>query len=146
VNLLKTAFVACMAVALTGCATVTRGRTQDFVINTVPSGANARLSTGETCVTPCTLRRPRNEEFSVTISKDGFETTTVMVDHRTGGGGGTAMAGNVLIGGLIGAGVDAASGATQDLYPNPLEVNLVRVQPNASPAATTPEANGQPTS
>ncbi len=124
------------ATALAGCATITRGTSQDFVINTSPSGANVQLSSGETCVTPCTLRRQRNEEFTVTITKDGFETSTHMIDHRTGGGGGTAMAGNVLIGGLIGAGVDASSGATQDLFPNPLEVTLVRVAPAP---ATVPE-------
>jgi hypothetical protein len=35
------------------------------------------------------------------------------------------MAGNVLIGGIIGVGVDAASGATKSLRPNPVHVHLV---------------------
>ncbi|WP_246251740.1 hypothetical protein [Parasulfitobacter algicola] len=39
-------------------------------------------------------------------------------------GGAAGMAGNVLIGGVIGIGVDAATGATQNLEPNPVMVNL----------------------
>jgi hypothetical protein len=35
------------------------------------------------------------------------------------------MAGNVLFGGIIGAGVDAATGATKGLKPNPLNVKLI---------------------
>jgi hypothetical protein len=34
------------------------------------------------------------------------------------------MAGNVLLGGIIGAGVDVATGAMLDLVPNPLVVKL----------------------
>lgn len=40
---------------------------------------------------------------------------------------GTAgMIGNVVFGGVIGVGVDATSGATLDLYPNPVRVTLKR--------------------
>ena len=35
------------------------------------------------------------------------------------------MAGNILFGGLIGAAVDAGSGAMYDLKPNPVEVTLM---------------------
>ena len=35
------------------------------------------------------------------------------------------MAGNVLVGGLIGAAIDAGSGAMNDLRPNPVRVKLV---------------------
>lgn len=34
------------------------------------------------------------------------------------------MAGNVLVGGIIGAGVDAGTGAMLDLTPNPAHVDL----------------------
>lgn len=57
--------------------------------------------------------------------------------HRTAGAGGAGMAGNVILGGLIGAAVDANSGATQDLVPNPLTVHLTPVAPVATPAAAT---------
>jgi hypothetical protein len=42
------------------------------------------------------------------------------------GGGGAGMAGNVIFGGLIGAGVDATSGALKKLEPNPVVIQLVK--------------------
>ena len=46
-------------------------------------------------------------------------------EHRFyGGAGGAAMAGNVLIGGVIGAGVDSVTGAAKVLSPNPLKIEL----------------------
>lgn len=38
--------------------------------------------------------------------------------------GGAALAGNVLVGGIIGLGVDAATGASKELTPNPVRVTL----------------------
>jgi hypothetical protein len=60
----------------------------------------------------------------VTISKLGYEKQTVQIVPQIGGGGGAGMAGNIVFGGVIGAGVDVASGAMYDLKPNPLFVTL----------------------
>jgi len=46
------------------------------------------------------------------------------VTHKTAGSGAAGVAGNVILGGVIGLGVDAVTGASQDLVPNPLEVTL----------------------
>ncbi|WP_233145023.1 hypothetical protein [Paracoccus yeei] len=46
------------------------------------------------------------------------------VTNRVSGGGGAAMAGNVLVGGIIGAGVDAGTGAMLELVPNSVKVQL----------------------
>lgn len=40
------------------------------------------------------------------------------------GAGAAGMAGNVILGGVNGAGVDAATGATKRLVPNPVRVTL----------------------
>lgn len=109
----------------TGCATVTRGTTEAMIIETDPAGANVVLSTGETCMTPCTLEKKRKDGFDVTIEKAGFESVEVKVVSQTATAGATGMAGNVIVGGLIGMAVDAGSGATKELSPNPLQVKLV---------------------
>lgn len=57
--------------------------------------------------------------------------------HRTAGAGGAGMAGNVILGGLIAAAVDANSGATQDLVPNPLVVHLTPAVATAQPVAAS---------
>ena len=124
---------------LAGCATITRGTNQNFVVESTPSEANVKLSTGQTCVTPCTLRMKRKSEFAVTISKDGYQTQETHVHGIMKGGGGAALAGNAIFGGLIGAGVDASNGSLMNLKPNPLQVTLV---PNSSaPAATAAPAD-----
>ena len=133
-----------LALAAAGCATITRGQHQAFTVETEPSGAHVSTSLGLTCdATPCTFPRvARESEFSVTITKPGYRTWTGNVSHSTAGSGAAGMAGNVILGGLIGAAVDANSGATQDLVPNPLHVTLeaevtpaAAVAPEAAPAA-----------
>jgi hypothetical protein len=54
-------------------------------------------------------------------------------------GGTMGLAGNAVVGGLIGMAVDVGSGATQDLVPNPL---VVQLNPIEAPAvvASTPDA------
>lgn len=111
-----------------GCATVTRGTTEAFVVETEPAGASVTLSTGERCKSPCTLTKKRKDSFMVTIELDGYETVQTQVQSQVAGGGAAGMAGNVIVGGIIGMGVDAASGATKELVPNPLRVKLVPVK------------------
>lgn len=113
-----------LIVSTTGCATITRGTNEAFSIQTTPPGADARLSNGLSCETPCSVKVKRRGDFVVTISKDGYETVNASVTSSVDGGGAAGMAGNVILGGLIGAGVDAGTGAMHSHKPNPLEVTL----------------------
>lgn len=114
-----------LTVLATGCASITRGTTDAFATQSTPSGATVSLSNGLTCVTPCAMELPRKHGFSVTFTLDGYKTLTTNVVPRQAGAGSAGMAGNIIFGGLIGAAVDAGSGAMKDLYPNPLVVTLV---------------------
>jgi len=107
---------------LTSCATITRGVHEKLRIESDPSGANVVLSTGEKGITPATFVEKRRDSFTVTVSKPGYAAQTVTVKSKAGGTGATAMAGNVLLGGAIGMGVDAGTGAYNSLYPNPVSV------------------------
>lgn len=112
-----------------GCATVTRGTTQAFTVESTPIGATVSFSNGERCETPCTLTLKRKHPVAVEICKSGYAPVTTQIVSQISGAGGTAMAGNVLVGGLIGAGIDAGSGAMKDLRPNPLKVELIEEAP-----------------
>jgi hypothetical protein len=111
-----------------GCASITRGTTETFIVESDPLGADVRLSSGETCKTPCTLTKKHNDKFMVFITKKDYEPVEVAVSHKTCDAGAAGMAGNVLLGGLIGVAVDAGTGATQELCPNPVKVALVPLQ------------------
>ena len=110
---------------VSGCATITRGATEAMLIETNPAGALVTLSTGETCHSPCSLEMKRKDGFLVTIQKGGYQTARVEVISRTENAGAAGMAGNAIIGGLVGVAVDANSGAMRNLHPNPLWVELV---------------------
>lgn len=113
------------AVGVTGCATATRGTSQDWRVQSIPSGARVSTTNGYRCdATPCSFRMPRRSQFVATLSLPGHQTVEASIDHRLSNGGAGATAGNVLLGGFIGMGVDAASGANQDIRPNPLVVRM----------------------
>ena len=73
---------------------------------------------------PAVFTLKREGEYRVNIEKEGYKSIEVKVTHETSGGGGAGLAGNIILGGAIGAIVDSNTGATQDLVPNPIEVNL----------------------
>lgn len=123
------AAVALPLLLLSGCATVTRGTKDTLVVESDPAGADVRLSTGQTGKTPTSFKLSRKDTVLVTISREGYETVNVTVNSQVVGSGAAGMAGNVLVGGLIGVGVDAWSGATKSLKPNPVTVKLVRLDP-----------------
>ncbi|MFA4900435.1 MAG: PEGA domain-containing protein [Brevundimonas sp.] len=129
-----------VALSLAACATMTRGTTQEFTVESTPPGAQATTSNGFECAaTPCTFRMSRKDAFNITVSKEGYVSQTHEITSSMSGAGGAALAGNVLVGGIIGGAVDATSGALNDLKPNPLVVTL-RTPAEEAAAARTPAA------
>jgi len=131
-------------ISTTACATVTRGSNTAFEVQSTPAGATVSTSNGHVCPsTPCSIKMPRRSEFEVVVAKPGYETVSTTVTNKVAGGGGVAMAGNVIVGGVIGAGVDLASGAMLDLTPNPLVVTMAPVGGGpAAPVASTRQMSG----
>lgn len=96
-----------------------------LLVNTEPSGAQVQTSNGMSCgSTPCALKMPRRSDLVVHITKKGCKNIDVNVTHKTADSGAAGVAGNVLVGGVIGLAVDASTGASQDLVPNPVQVKL----------------------
>jgi hypothetical protein len=75
----------------------------------------------------------RKDEFAVTFTKDGFDPQEVPVKVQTAGGGAAAVAGNLLLGGVIGGGVDISTGAALEHVPNPVHVDLEPIKPPPPP-------------
>jgi len=120
-----------------GCASMTRGTYESMVIDSDPQGANVRSSQGWTCDTPCSMQVKRKGDFIVWVTKEGFVEATATVTSSVDSTGAAGMAGNVLIGGIIGAAVDAGSGAARSHKPNPLILRLIPIEP-ATPATEQP--------
>ncbi len=122
-----------LGVMVGGCASVTRGTTENIAISSTPSGAEAvvtGLDVPTTCLTPCAVVAKRNADITVTLQKEGYEPQTVQLTKEVPGTGAAGFAGNLLLGGIAGMGVDAATGAATDHKPNPV---IVTLQPSAPP-------------
>ena len=78
------AIVAC-ALAFAGCSSLSRFDqfTQPnpaiLTINSAPPGAEASLSTGGACHTPCMLSVSAADDFTVTYALDGYVSQTIQV-------------------------------------------------------------------
>lgn len=107
-----------------GCASITRGTKEVLIVNSEPMNAKVRLSNGMSGTTPASFKLPHRSCVTVFIEKEGYKPATVQVDNQIATAGAVGMAGNIFLGGIIGAGVDAMSGATQELVPNPVYVVL----------------------
>jgi hypothetical protein len=112
------------ATTLAACATVTRGTTSQIQILSNPPEATARTSLGYSCLTPCTVQMSRKDEFTVVVSKPGYHSAEVFVRTQVAGSGAAGFAGNVILGGVVGMGVDAATGAALEHFPNPVLATL----------------------
>jgi len=118
------------AVSLSACATVTKGSNDSVFMTSTPSAAKvvfedtAQKLQPKSCETPCEIELNRKRTYKATVSKTGHENFVVLMEPKLSTSGGTAMAGNLLVGGILGAGVDSLTGAMRDLTPNNLEVTL----------------------
>ena len=97
-KLIEAIAAAAIASLCASCATITRGTSEQIQIVSDPPGAEARTSMGFVCVTPCTLQVGRKDEFTVTVSKPGYQPAEVPVTTKVNAGGGAAFAGNVVVG------------------------------------------------
>lgn len=110
---LKMLVLLSIAVISGGCATITKGTTQAVTLDTpgAPGAECTLVSDGigtKIVRTPATLTLDKSQSsISVTCKKPCFQDGVGIIASNTE----TMTAGNLLLGGVIGLGVDAASGA-----------------------------------
>lgn len=129
VTLIKPVLIASSVLALSACSTIVNGTNQAVLFDTPnASGADCVLSGGSDnnvnikLVTPAEVSVPRSKKsLNVTCNKAGYVETTKVVQSKLEGSTG----GNILMGGVIGVGVDAMTGA---LYKYPDEISVVLEQ------------------
>jgi hypothetical protein len=130
------------AFALAACATITRGTTQTVAVNTpgVPGATCTLTSTAIgslLVVTPGTISLEKSQEsVAVRCTKECYmEGGGVIASNME-----AMTAGNIILGGVVGLGVDAASGAMNKYTPE-IQVMMVPIQgcrPAGSPSPAPP--------
>lgn len=117
-----------LSLSLGACASIVRGTDEDLAFQSTPPGATVTTSTGLSCAaTPCIIKVPRKDEFVATFALPGHAPRDVQISTKLNGGGAAGFAGNALVGGIIGAGVDAYNGSALDHDPNPVVTELKQV-------------------
>jgi hypothetical protein len=123
-----------LAAALSGCATIVGHPTQMIPVSSTPSEATIRVvDEGGVEIfkgmTPTTMTLPKStghywgkKSFTVTISKDGYQTQSVPI---TASANGWYLAGNLLFGGVIGYFIiDPLNGGMYTLSPETVSATL----------------------
>lgn len=128
---------------LPACATITTGTEHTMAVVTDPAGASCELRRGGDLI-GVIARTPGTVRFG-----KSYRDIAVDCAHATAGRGATTVSagfqpmflGNILLGGVIGMGVDIVSAAGAD-YPNTAYVTLqpTGVPPTAPGAASPPVA------
>jgi uncharacterized protein YceK len=125
-----------VASILSGCATITKGTTQSLAINTPGApGAQCTLTSSaigsRSVVTPATIVLDKSKDaIAVRCQKECYQDGSAIIASNTE----TMTAGNVVAGGVIGLGIDAATGA-MNKYNDQTDVAMVPIQ-GCRPTAT----------
>ena len=132
-NIRTVTALAALGTMLSGCATIVNGTTQSISVQSEPvQGAQCTLNNGVGTwyvVTPGSVTVHKSKtDITALCKKDGYADATQNIPARFNG----ATLGNVIAGGIVGIGVDAASGANYN-YPALTMVSLVPV--GSAPAA-----------
>jgi hypothetical protein len=130
-----------------GCASITNGTSQSINVNSDPGEADCTLTRDgrelATVKTPAPVKVKRESRtIQVVCKKEGFRDGETTMDARFE----TATLGNLILGGVVGLAVDAASGAYQR-YDGFVMVHLTPLPPTAAaqPATTPAPATPVPT-
>lgn len=117
------------ALAMVGCATITKGTTQVVTVDTPGApGAICMLTSSafgtKQIVTPASISLDKSKEsISVRCTKSCYNDGVGVIASGTE----EMAAGNIIAGGLIGLGVDAASGA-MNKYNAQNQITMVPIQ------------------
>jgi len=135
--------LALLAPALNGCASIITGTSQDIDIATTPGGAkcvltreNEAIATLDSTPGKVTVRKDKHD-ILVTCDKPGYQTASKYLHSDVEAG----TFGNIIAGGLIGWGIDSATGA-DNKYDEAISIPMV----TSPAAATAAPANATPAS
>ncbi|QBJ84841.1 PEGA domain-containing protein [Chryseobacterium gleum] len=110
-----------IALSTTSCATIFTGTRDPITFSSNPEGATVFHKGIEKCTTPCTVKISRSlSKQTVTFEKEGFEKKEVKLTKNFN----AVTLLNIILGGAIGVGIDAATGSLTKYSPKKYDVEL----------------------
>ena len=111
-----------MAIALSGCATIMHGTSQDIGFQSAPTNAKVTVDGLPMGNTPVVAKLSRKDNHIVKMNLEGYQPFEATLTRGTSGW----VWGNIVFGGLIGLAVDAMSGGLYNLTPTQISAQLVQ--------------------
>jgi hypothetical protein len=129
------ASLAAVVLSHAGCGLVFNGNRQSILVQSSPAAAKLTTepATGD-YTTPTTLNLERKSSYTLNFSKEGYSPATFQIQNHTRGG---IVVLDVLLTGLVGVVVDAATGAWDALSPEAATVSLTKVASIEGPDSIT---------
>ena len=127
---------------VSGCATVVSGPSQHIGIASIPTGATVSVDNVARGQTPVLTPLSRKDDHLVKVELPGYHPFEATLTRSVNGW----VFGNILIGGLIGVGVDALSGAMYSLTPGQITASLLALPqpPESRERVAQPVVTDQP--
>ncbi|MCU7613480.1 PEGA domain-containing protein [Chryseobacterium sp. GMJ5] len=110
-----------VTLSFTSCATIFTGTKDSISFNSQPEGAKVMHKGIEKCTTPCTadIQRSLSKQM-ITFEKEGYKSEEVKLVKNFN----AVSLLNILLGGVIGIGIDAATGSLTKYSPKSYTVEL----------------------
>lgn len=108
-----------LTMAVSGCATIINGRSQDVALASTPPGADVKVDGAQT-TTPGRVTLKRDQDYKAVFTKEGFPDQSVKLEKKPS----WWILGNVLIGGLVGLVIDFVTGGAYKLVPDSVDVDM----------------------
>lgn len=120
-NKLSVVLLMGITLSATSCASIITGTKDKITFNSTPEGAKVFHKGIEKCTTPCTAEIPRSlSKQMVTFEKEGYTNKEVKLTKTFN----PVTLVNILLGGAIGVGIDAATGSLTKYSPKEYKVEL----------------------
>lgn len=116
-----------LALGLGGCATIAHGSHQDISIKSTPANAMVFIDGKEQGKTPEKVSLARRHPHTIKVVKPGYYPAITKINRTSSGA--------TYFDGLLGQGVDHASGAAYALSPNKINAHL-NLKPKSMDNAT----------
>ena len=107
-------------ILLSGCGTIIHGSKQDVIIISTPKKAEVNIDGLNVGTTPFLTKLSRKNIHFVKLDIQGYETYYITLSRKLD----AWIFGNIIIGGIIGIAVDAATGSMYKLSPGEISADL----------------------
>jgi uncharacterized protein YceK len=117
-------FLISISLIASGCATIFSGSNTGMRMESSPDGASVWVNGANAGTTPCKIELKKNQEYSIEVRKEGYQTRTTRITNSVGAGW---IVLDVVFG-LVPVIVDAATGSWCGLSQDNINVVLEKQQ------------------